>query len=102
MKLDMVYIGWETIQAVDFISVICCSKCQTYGHREKFCKARDYTCGRCAETGHKTTECKVEQRKCATCTRFGNPNADSHWTAAAVCPARKFAEARQVNMTQYG
>lgn len=102
MALDLLYIGWESIRAVDYVSVICCSKCQIYGHKERFCKAQEFTCGRCAESGHKTADCKTEGQKCATCTKFGNAGADSHRTASPDCPARKFAETRIINMTQYG
>lgn len=102
IALDQLYIGWESIRVVDYVSVICCSRCQIYGHKERFCKAQEHTCGRCAVSGHKTSECKSELQKCATCTKFGNAGAESHRTASPDCPARRFAETRVINMTHYG
>lgn len=96
-----VYLGWESIEVCDFISVTCCSKCQMYGHPERHCRSKETTCGSCGVNGHRAEECKARVKCCATCKRFGKPSAD-HVTAAPSCPARKYAEDRSLSITNYG
>lgn len=95
-----VYIGWDVIHVEDFVSVTCCSKCQQYGHPERYCRAKEDTCGNCGNVGHRKDSCTSATSACATCKRFGKP--DAHKTASTECPARKHAEARQLSMTNYG
>lgn len=90
--LGRVYVGWDEAEVCDHIRSTCCSKCQQYGHPEKYCRAKETTCGKCGETGHRATECKSSDSCCATCKRFKRPEASTHATASAGCPARLHAE----------
>ena len=97
-----VFVGWDVVEVTDHLSVTCCSKCQLYGHPEKYCRAKATTCGNCGEEGHRGTECKSVVSACATCKRFGRRGAGDHRTASRDCPARAHAEQRQVTDTNYG
>lgn len=94
-------IGWDQIEAVDYVSVTCCRKCQNYGHPAKHCRAKEVTCGKCGETGHETEACTATTARCATCKRLGKEH-ESHRTMARDCPARINAERRSIDVTQYG
>lgn len=96
-----VYLGWQVVEVCDHISVTCCNRCQQYGHPERYCRTTEIVCGGCGEVGHRKPECKSESKCCATCKKFGKP-ADTHATASRECPARIFAEKRQVAMINYG
>lgn len=100
--LGRVYVGWDEADVCDHIRATCCSKCQQYGHPEKYCRSKEVTCGKCGETGHRSAECKAQTQCCATCKRFKRSDAGTHATAAASCPARRHAEQQAVNMIQYG
>lgn len=101
MDKGRLYIGWQVVEVCDHISVLCCTKCQQYGHPERFCRAVEVTCGKCGETGHRKTECSSNLSCCATCKRFGKTS-EGHATASRECPARQFAEKRLISMTNYG
>ncbi|XP_045781560.1 uncharacterized protein LOC123878428 [Maniola jurtina] len=67
---EKVYIGWQVIEVVDFLSVTCCRKCHMYGHPEKYCRASEVFCGRCGASGHRREDCSAAVECCATCKRF--------------------------------
>lgn len=98
--LGTVYIGWMAVDVTDYVRVTCCSKCQQYGHPEKFCRAAETVCGRCGLAGHRTEACSATKTCCATCKRFGRDA--GHPTASRDCPARIHAESRLISSTQYG
>ncbi|GBP63888.1 hypothetical protein EVAR_39550_1 [Eumeta japonica] len=100
--LGRVYVGWEVVEACDFLGVTCCRKCQQYGHPEKFCRSKEEVCSGCGSIGHRKEACKAETTRCATCHRFGKRDAATHLTAAIDCPAQRFAEERAAAMTNYG
>ncbi|KAJ8706445.1 hypothetical protein PYW07_012523 [Mythimna separata] len=102
IKRGRIYIGWQSVEVTDYVDVTCCSKCQQYGHPERYCRAKETTCSRCGATGHAAGACKAEETCCATCKRLGKREAAGHRTASRDCPARQYAEARSVSMTQYG
>lgn len=97
-----VYIGWQVVNIEDHITVTCCTKCQQYGHPERYCRAKETTCGKCGKEGHRRETCQEIQERCATCTRFGRKEATDHSTAARKCPARHHAEQRLLESTNYG
>lgn len=96
-----VYVHWERHSVWDYIDVVCCHKCQLYGHVEKYCSAKTRTCGKCGEEGHASADCRSEFFKCATCSHFKKP-AEGHRTMAAECPARKYAEDKVISRINYG
>lgn len=99
--LGRVYVGWDEAEVCDHIRSTCCSKCQQYGHPEKYCRSKEDTCGKCGEVGHRHTDCKSETKCCATCKRFKRAEAAAHTTAAADCPARHYAEQQEAAKTLY-
>ncbi|CAG9086940.1 unnamed protein product [Plutella xylostella] len=52
LSKERIYVGWHVATVEDFIKVVCCTKCQMYGHAVKQCKAAIDTCGRCGNYGH--------------------------------------------------
>ena len=44
-----------------------CSKCQEYGHTQKYCRATDGICRRCASGGHVVADCSAETPLCHHC-----------------------------------
>lgn len=102
LSKERIFIGWQSVEVCDYVQVTCCSKCQIYGHPEKYCKAKETTCGKCGSTGHRKEACTSNDTRCATCHRFGRGQADSHTTASHACPARQYAEQRAVQSTDYG
>ena len=102
MRKGRLYIGWQSVEVTDYVDVTCCSKCQQYGHPERFCKTGETTCQRCGATGHRGDDCTSTTTACATCKRLGKQGAESHRTASRDCPARQHAEQRSVAMTKYG
>ncbi|XP_052740110.1 uncharacterized 50 kDa protein in type I retrotransposable element R1DM isoform X1 [Bicyclus anynana] len=96
------YIGWQSVEALDHVQVTCCNKCQQYGHPEKYCRATAATCGKCGATGHQKAECQAPTAQCATCHKFGRTDAATHTTASRSCPARRYAKERAVASTNYG
>lgn len=44
-----------------------CKKCQTYGHTEKRCKAKEPTCKKCSKLGHKVIDCVENEPTCIHC-----------------------------------
>lgn len=102
MDLSRVYIGWDAVEVIDHIGVTCCRKCQMYGHPEKYCRAKNMTCGKCGEDGHKNAECQAISSVCATCKKLNRKGAADHRTNSPDCPARKNAEERNINNTNYG
>lgn len=96
-----IYIGWDVVEVTDHLGVTCCSRCQQYGHPEKYCRAKGVVCGKCGEDGHKSEECQCPQTRCATCKKFGRPGAETHRTASRDCPARQHAESRVAAETKY-
>lgn len=97
-----VYVGWQAVVVTDYVDVTCCTKCQQYGHPERFCRSKETTCQRCGAVGHRGAECTAAATCCATCKRLGKKEAVSHRTASRDCPARRYAEERSVAMTNYG
>lgn len=98
---SQVFLDWQMCQVDDYVNVTCCTKCQCYGHPERYCRSTKRYCGRCASTEHETKDCTADKAICATCTIFKKPDADTHATASRLCPARAYAESRQVAATRY-
>lgn len=57
-----------------------CMKCWRYGHREKFCKAKEIRCCNCGQE-HEEDKCETTESKCVNCT--GN-----HKASSKECPER--------------
>ncbi|KAJ8706441.1 hypothetical protein PYW07_012519 [Mythimna separata] len=68
IKRGRIYVGWQSVEVTDYVDVTCCSKCQQYGHPERYCRSKETT--RCGATGHAAGECKAEETCCATCKRL--------------------------------
>lgn len=98
---DRVFVNWCSCPVRDFTFVTRCFKCQQYGHAAKTCRADVYTCGHCGDLGHQSSECtkKEQASKCATCLRYKKPS--DHKTGDPDCPAKKIAEQRYINSTDY-
>ncbi|KAG7295390.1 hypothetical protein JYU34_022439 [Plutella xylostella] len=96
-----VYLHWSSCPVRDYTYVSRCFKCQQYGHSAKFCREPESTCGHCGQVGHTIKECPqtTEPPVCATCLRFKKPS--DHKTGEEACPARKFAELKMINSTDY-
>lgn len=101
MRLGTVHLGWSVAEVCDHIRSTCCTKCQQYGHPEKYCRSKDVVCGKCGETGHRSAECKSETKCCATCKRFKRAEASTHVTMSPDCPARIHAEQQEAAKTLY-
>ncbi|KAJ2945050.1 hypothetical protein O0L34_g1950 [Tuta absoluta] len=99
---ERLYLGWERYLCRDYVDVVCCSRCQTYGHSVKFCKATKETCGKCGVEGHRRGYCTSTTTVCATCTLFKKEGAGTHRTASTSCPARAYAIDRALSRVNYG
>ncbi|KAJ2937437.1 hypothetical protein O0L34_g18628 [Tuta absoluta] len=88
---ERVYLGWERYLCRDYVDVVCCSRCQMYGHSVKVCKAAKEVCGKCGAEGHSKGDCTSSTTACATCKAFKKEGAGSHKTASTSCPARAYA-----------
>ncbi|KAI5643311.1 hypothetical protein NE865_04729 [Phthorimaea operculella] len=99
---ERVYLGWERYLCRDYVDVVCCSRCQLYGHSIKFCKATKETCGKCGAEGHNKESCTSTTTVCATCKSFNKGGAETHKTASVGCPARTYAIDRALSRVNYG
>ncbi|KAJ2937502.1 hypothetical protein O0L34_g18647 [Tuta absoluta] len=99
---ERVYLGWERYLCRDYVDVVCCSRCQMYGHSVKVCKAAKEVCGKCGAEGHSKGDCTSSTTACATCKAFKKEGAGSHKTASTSCPARAYAIDRALSRVNYG
>ncbi|GBP87564.1 hypothetical protein EVAR_65185_1 [Eumeta japonica] len=53
IKIGQVYVGWNTLEVTDYIDVTCCTKCQMFGHPERYCREKEPTCNMCGENSHR-------------------------------------------------
>lgn len=68
-----------------------CNRCQSFGHIQRYCAAKDPKCGKCAKGNHETKDCTITTGfKCAHCN-------GSHVTASKQCKVwnEKLAEFSQ-------
>ncbi|KAJ8706440.1 hypothetical protein PYW07_012518 [Mythimna separata] len=63
IKRGRVYIGWQSVEVTDYVDVTCCSKCQQYGHPERYCRSKEITCSRCGATGYAAGVRKAEETR---------------------------------------
>lgn len=68
LQRQALYIGWNSSNLTDFVSVTRCIKCYQFGHTKKLCK-NPIICRHCAKAGHNIDTCpdKLVPLKCASC-----------------------------------
>lgn len=74
MKVGNVFVGYDSCQVYDAISVLRCFKCNDFGHVSKYCSGLQI-CPRCTEN-HAVKDCKSNTLKCSNCCKLRDKIAD--------------------------
>jgi len=95
------HMDWKSVRIVDYVGAIRCFKCQSYGHKAKFCQNKKGVCGHCAEAGHSFRECPASQgpARCAPCK--SRKLSHDHSVKSRACPSFIEAAKREINRTDY-
>nr|CAI5851332.1 unnamed protein product [Callosobruchus analis] len=91
LKLGKLFFGWKRSVVEDYVRVIKCLNCCSFGHKTSECKS-ELACPRC--TGkHKLKECKSSELQCINCLNYNKMHKKSlqtnHSSNHFGCAARK-------------
>lgn len=69
MKEPYIYVRYSACRFEDYVRILQCFKCLSFGHMAKDCK-REAICGNCAQK-HETRDCsRKDEKMCANCIRW--------------------------------
>lgn len=101
LRVERVFISWNSCRVRDYLVSTRCFKCQRYGHVAKHCREKSDTCDHCPASGHSFKDCprKQEAPVCANCKRRGRDH--KHDVRSEACPERARASDALIRTTDY-
>lgn len=66
MQKKRLYVGWDSVKCYQYVNVLRCFKCSSFGHIAEKCDAMNQVCPRCSED-HDIKDCQSDEAKCPNC-----------------------------------
>lgn len=110
-KSEKLNVDHQRLHFEEFIPLLQCFKCLSYGHTRKFCTNSDTLCSHCSESGHEFKDCPVKKDlskvTCYHCKTFaekskGSSDKIKHSATSDICPRKQSMVVRTRSRVDYG